>query len=381
MKGLVLLALLVVLQVGQYCRGNPTCGGNNLTEFDAPTPPQTATNLNLQFTCIYNDFNPDPTNYTIVPTPVIRIEPGDTVGFYSNPPQIYDWVDNDGTGTTLSLAHNPYTSTTPADGGESEGTETVDKTVEVELVITWPPSQLETLSVVPDLADGATVLIAEGFTALKSIEFTNNGVPAGLQAYLSTDGTVTVSLKGGMGLGVNVAAVGDTTELVLDVQTDEADLVFSSTTNNIVGKVHAANVATRTGKVFVDGVGAGGIVSDGNGPGLLLADDCERVDGECRPFDEGTTLKSPETDCQVTDVCLTTVSTLSQPSRSCELVTGAPPECAVGPGPTDPPSSGAGCGMMNRVDTNCKLESFSPVMVFVVSSIVAMVSVTFLDMF
>ena len=351
MNGLVLLTLLVVLQVGQYCTANPTCG-NNLTEFDAPAPPQTATNLILQFTCIYNDFNPDPTNYTIVPTPVIRIEPGDAVGFYSNPPQIYDWVDNDGTGTTLSLAHNPYTSTTtPTGEGESDGAESVDKTVEAEFVITWPSSQLEALSVVSDLADGTTVLIAEGFTALKSIEFSNNGV-AGLQAYLSTDGSVTVSLQGGLGLGVNVAAVGDTTELVLDVQTDTADLVFSSTTNNIVGKVHAANVAARTGNVFVDGVGAGGIVSDGNGPGLLLADDCERVDGECRPFDEGTTLKSPVTDCQVAEVCLTAVGTLSQPTRSCELFSGTPPECAVGPGPTDPPISGAAYGLTNRVNSD-----------------------------
>ena len=377
MKGLVLLTLLVVLQVGQYCTASPTCG-RNLTEFDAPEPPQTAKNLNLQFTCIYNDFNPDPTNYTIVPTPVIRIEPGDAVGFYSNPPQIYDWVDNDGTGTTLSLAHNPYmpsSTTTSTNEGESDGTESIDKTVEVEFVITWPPSQLEALSVVSDLADGTTVLIAEGFTALKSIEFSNNGV-AGLQAYLSTDGSVTVSLKGGLDLGVNVAAVGDTTELVLDVQTDTADFVFSSTTNNIVGQVHAANVAARTGNVFVDGVGPGGIVSDGNGPGLFLADDCERVDGECRPFDEGTTLKSPVTDCQVMEVCLTSVGTMSQPRRSCERVSGTPPECAVGPGPTDPPTSEASYSSTNRVNADYR-KSLSPAMVFVMITLVVTAFVSF----
>jgi hypothetical protein len=194
------------------------------------------------------------------------------------------------------------------------------------------------LTVVPDLAEGNKVHLAEGFTALESIEFISNGLPAGLEAYLSTDGTVTLTLAGGMSLGVHVVAVGGTTQLKLDVQTDTVDMEFSSTTSNIVGEVHAANDGARTGNVFVDGVGTGGIVSSGEGPGQLFADSCDRVDGECQSLD-GITLQLPDPDCVAVDVCPTAVSTLSQPARVCTLVSsGTPPGCATESVPTEAPS-------------------------------------------
>jgi hypothetical protein len=341
---LLVVFVTSLLQIG-YCRADDAtpplaCGAvdTNLTVFDGPAPPQTATTLNLQFTCIYNDFSADATEYQIVPAPVIKIQPGDDVAFYSNPPNIYDWVDQDGTGTTLSLAHNAFTSAS-FDGDEGQ------RPISVEFIITWPASQLERISVFADNAVSILVVIDEGFTALQSIEVLPGGGPTGLEAYLSTDGPVSLKLAGGMALGVHVAAVGSNTQLKLDVQTDTADIEISSTNNNIIGEVHAANVADRTGNVLVDGVGVDGIVSTGEGPGMLFANDCALVDGECQPLDDTMTLQAPNTDCQAVDVCLTSVSTLSQPERACTLVDGGTsPECAneAGAGsPTDAPASGA----------------------------------------
>lgn len=310
----------------------PSCTpGSNLTEFNNPLPPQTATILNLEFTCIYNDFGSFETTYQMVPSPVIRIEPGNKIGFYSNPPDIYDWVDQDG-GTTLSLAHNPFTLSN-----------TSSSFVTVEFVITWPADQLEGVTMVGDNGANNAVLLVEGFTALQSIDV-SGAAPTGLEAYLSTEGTVALQLRGEMALGAHVHVVdGTTTELTIDVENGSGDIEISGT--SVTGEVHAANIASRTGTVSVDGVGA--IMSTGEGPGLFYANDCDRVEGDCLGLD--TTLQAPDTECQATEVCLTLVATTSQPVRVCTQVDGGtPPQCQDGTttsSPTEAPGSGGeSCG-------------------------------------
>ena len=62
----------------------------NLTQLSGPKPSPTATFLDIDITCIYQQFANDTYSYQFVPLPFIRVEPGDAIGFYSNPPDIYD---------------------------------------------------------------------------------------------------------------------------------------------------------------------------------------------------------------------------------------------------------------------------------------------------
>jgi hypothetical protein len=263
----------------------------NLTKFNDPQPSQTATYLDIHFTCIYDDFAEGGISYQLVPAPFIRIEPGDSIAFFSTPPDIYDVIDRDG-GTTISLAHNPI--------NEEPG-----KTF---LVITWPAQQLERLSV--QTVNG-TILLAEGFTNLQELNVTGNR--GGLEAILSTEGTVKMRMTGQNLVGKRVQA-SENTKLEVYIETGEEDVeITTAAPNSITGEVHAIRNSRRTGSISLDGVEA--IISTGQGPGMLFADNCSKVVGNCSPLNG--TLSSPDPECRLTNTCLVTIFTTTVPVQTC----------------------------------------------------------------
>lgn len=266
----------------------------NLTRFNDPQPSQKATHLDIDFTCIYNDFATEGISYQFVPAPFVRVEPGDAIAFYSTPPDIYDIInrDDDDGGATISLAHNRVT--------QEPG--------QTFLVVTWPAEQLERLSV--GTING-TVLLAEGFTNLK--EFNVTGRRGGLEAFLSTQGTIQMRMTGENLVGKHVQ-VSENTELNVYIEHGEGDVEITATSpNSISGEVHAVRNTRRTGSVSL--VGIKSILSTGEGPGILFADDCSKVTGNCNPLNG--TLVTPDPDCRLTDTCLVTVFTRTEPGRTC----------------------------------------------------------------
>jgi hypothetical protein len=271
----------------------------SLTRLNDPQPPQTATFLDLDFTCIYNDFATDGISYQFVPAPFIRVEPGDDIAIYSNPPNIYDSVDRDGDNRVVSLAHNNVTALTFA---------TTTQPVPTFLVITWPAEQLERLRVG---TINATLLLAEGFTNLKELNVT--GRRGGLEAVLSTNGTIRLRMTGENLVGRHIVA-SESTQLEVYIEMGEENVEINATApNSISGEVHAIRNNRRTGNVSLAGVKS--IVSTGQGPGMLLADDCSKVQGNCHPFNG--TMQSPNPDCRLTNTCLVTVFTRTKPGRTC----------------------------------------------------------------
>jgi hypothetical protein len=273
----------------------------NLTEFDAPKPSQTATFLNIDITCIYQQFATDDRfSYQFVPAPFIRVEPGDAVGFYSNPPDIYDTIDrvsDDGTTEIISLAHNVATR-----GSAVNVT---------SFVITWPADQLEYIRMG---SINATLLLAEGFTNLREINVTAEF--GGLQATLTprSDGRPTyLQIRGRHLFGTVVEALEGTQRLIVDIETGENDVSIHAPPQTITGLVHAVRNTRRIGNVYLDGVQS--VEKTGLGPGQLFADECSNVIGECETL-SNTTLPSPDTECRLTDTCLVTAFTTWDP-RTC----------------------------------------------------------------
>lgn len=316
-----LLALLVLAMAVAGARGQ-SCP--NVTAFNKPFPSQTATFLDITFTCIYNGFSSNETIYQFVPSPFILVEPGDKIGFFTNPPDLYDIVEQDG-GTTLSLAHNPFTAP------PSEPT---------SFVITWPANQLERLRLG---SVNATLLLAEGFTNLKELNVT--GELGGLEAFLSTEGPMSLVLRGRNLVGTTVLVTSEATELAVDIQTGVGDTEVTSPRGGITGAVHAVRQVDRTGNVYLDGVQS--IESTGLGEGMLFADDCDNVEGRCSPLNQ--TLATPDTNCRSTDVCLVTARTLESPVRTCTL--SVEPDCIGSGGGGNPsePGGGSGSGAMQTL--------------------------------
>jgi hypothetical protein len=269
----------------------------DLQPFNNPQPSQSATFLDIEFTCIYNDLSPNQTIYQFVPAPFIRVEPGDNITFYSTPPDIYDIVDRDD-GATVSLAHNP---------AQSEPGQTL-------LVITWPAAQLQKLRVG---SINGTLLLAEGFTALQEINVT--GRLGGMEGFISTEGTARLRLTGENQVGKHIEA-SDNTKLDVYIETGVGNVEITAPANSITGEVHAVRMTQRTGSVSLKGVES--LESTGLGPGLLYADNCESVNGNCNPLDH-TNLTTPVPSCRLTKTCLVTAFTRSQPVRTC---TGQVPE-------------------------------------------------------
>jgi hypothetical protein len=267
--------------------------------------------LDIDFTCIYNEFATDGISYQFVPAPFIRVEPGDSIAFYSTPSDIYDSIDRDNA-TTISLAHNNISATTSI-------TTATTQPVPTFLVITWPAEQLERLRMG---TINATLLLAEGFTNLKELNVT--GRRGGLEAILSTEGTIQLRMTGENLVGRHIVASGNT-QLKVYIEMGEGNVEINATApNSITGEVHAIRNTRRIGNVSLDGVKS--IISTGQGPGMLLADDCSKVNGNCHPLNN--TMQSPDPKCRLTNTCLVTLFTLTSPARTC---TGQfPPEDTSG---------------------------------------------------
>ncbi|KAG7354352.1 hypothetical protein IV203_003708 [Nitzschia inconspicua] len=321
------------------CHAQTSCPADyNLTKINDPQPSQTATHLDVHFTCIYNDFATMGLTYPFVPAPFVRVEPGDSIAVYSTPPDIYDIINHDD-GTTVSLAHNTIT--------QEPG--------QTFLVITWPAQQLERLSV--GTING-TVLLAEGFTNLK--EFNATGRLGGVDAILSTQGTIKLRLIGENQVGKRFNA-SENTLLDVYIETGEGDVTITAAApNSITGEVHAVRNSRRTGSVSL--VGVESITSTGQGSGMLFSDDCSKVDGNCNPLTD--TLPNPDPACRLTNTCLVTAFTTTQPGRTCSGQ--FPPQgviTCVGGNPVNPPSSAS--------DTTTRLAvNVSILLFFLIQSLV-----------
>jgi hypothetical protein len=294
----------------------------NLTRFNDPQPSQTATYLDLDFTCIYNDFATNGISYQFVPAPFIRVEPGDNITFYSIPSDIYDTIDRDDD-STVSLAHNNIT------------TITTTQPVQTFLVITWPAEQLERLRV--GTING-TLLLAEGFTNLRELNVT--GRRGGLEAILSTEGTIRLKMTGENLVGRHIVA-SKNTQLQVYIEMGEGNVEINATApNSITGEVHAIRNTRRIGNVSLAGVKS--IVSTGQGPGMLWADNCSKVVGNCHLFNG--TMQSTNPDCRLTKTCLVTAFTRTSPGRTC---TGQFP----------PDDIGSSCGRDNTIPAKAFTKS------------------------
>eukprot|EP00539_Tryblionella_compressa_P007714 CAMPEP_0178766586 /NCGR_PEP_ID=MMETSP0744-20121128/19149_1 /TAXON_ID=913974 /ORGANISM="Nitzschia punctata, Strain CCMP561" /LENGTH=324 /DNA_ID=CAMNT_0020422329 /DNA_START=177 /DNA_END=1151 /DNA_ORIENTATION=- len=302
----------------------------NLTKFSPPEPGQTATLLDIDFTCIYNDFSREVFSYTYVPPTFVLVEPGDRIAFYSTPPNIYAFVERDD-GNTISLAHNIIT--------EEPG--------ETAFVITWPANQLEQIRMG---GINATLLLAEGFTNLREINVT--GELGGLEGYISSSSAY-MKLRGVHAYGTHVQVVSDETqELVVDIETGVGDMEIIAPANTITGLVHSIRNTERVGNVFLDGVKA--VESTGLGPGQLYADDCSKVTGNCNSLND-TDLESPNTDCRLADTCLVTLFTRTQPARTCisQLPEAGTP---CGGSSSDSDNNGGGSGTVASPGQQLKLH-------------------------
>lgn len=304
------------LTVGQSCLGN---------EFNQPFPNQNATFLDLDLTCIYDDFKPSLT-YQLVPSPFILVEPGDRIGFYSVPANIYDIVERDG-GATLSLAHNAFSDL---------------NSFQTTFFITWPANQLELLRM--NTING-TLLLSEGFTNLRQLNVT--GSLGGLEAYLSTKGKISVVLRGTNSPGSHIKVMDEATELVVDIETGVGDTEVSSPNGGITGRVHAIRITDRTGNVYLDGVKS--IVSTGSGPGMLFANDCSNVEGNCNPLT--TNLTNPDTQCRTSDVCLVNAVTAVSPVRTCTMTANENCGSNSGDNSSNPGTGGGSSGSVHRLMT------------------------------
>jgi hypothetical protein len=324
LSSLCLVFLLSNIMVMVQCQ--TSCPADmNLTEFNPPNPSATATFLDIDFTCIYNDFSAERVSYQFVPAPFVRVEPGDRVAFYSTPPDIYDIIDRNNDGTAITLAHNAIT--------EQPG--------QTALVITWPADQLERLRLG---SVNSTLLLVEGFTNLKELNVT--GRLGGLEAYISSD-DLYLNLQGEQEVATHIQMMSSSSEakLTVDIEIGVADIEIAAPDNSITGTIHAPRMTDRSGKVFLQGVES--VDATGQGPGMVYANDCSKVTGNCQPFNANTTLESPDTDCRLTNVCLVTAFSLSQPARTCsgQFPEGGTYSC---PGDNSTGEDGSNSGSVSR---------------------------------
>ncbi|KAL3903353.1 MAG: hypothetical protein SGILL_010478 [Bacillariaceae sp.] len=158
----------------------------------------------------------------------------------------------------------------------------------------------------------ATLLLAEGFTSLQELNVT--GRLGGLEAIISTEGSVNMRLTGDSLVGKHIA-IGDSTQLQVYIENGVGDVEIKGSPGSISGEVHAVRIQQRTGSVSLDGISS--IESTGQGPGMLYTDDCSSVNGNCNPLDSDVTFTTPDPSCRLTDTCLVTAFTTSMPVRTC----------------------------------------------------------------
>jgi hypothetical protein len=319
------LLLLFVVGTTTVAAATSCPSSMGLVELNPPKPTQTATFLDIDVTCIYQQFAENGTfSYQFVPSPFIRVEPGEMIAFYSNPPNIYDIVervsDDDSTTTIISLAHNVATKE-PVNG--------------TSFVITWPADQLEYVRMG---SVNATLLLAEGFTNLREVNVTAEF--GGLQATLSprSDGQpIYLQVRGRNRFGTTVEALNGTQQLIVDIETGENDISVIAPPSTITGLVHSVRNINRVGNVYLNGVQA--VERTGLGPGQLFANDCSNVVGECEPLK--STLSPPDTECRATDTCLVTAFTTWDPRICAGQFPGEGNTCERGG------NGGSGCGISN----------------------------------
>ncbi|KAL3925108.1 MAG: hypothetical protein SGARI_005906, partial [Bacillariaceae sp.] len=142
-----------------------------------------------------------------------------------------------------------------------------------------------------------------------------------MEGVISTQGTAKLRLTGENQVGKHIE-VSDGTRLEVYIETGVQDVSIIAPPLSITGEVHAIRNTQRTGSVSLTGVET--IESTGLGPGQLYADNCDNVNGNCNVLESNLT--APDPSCRLTDTCLVTVFTRSQPVRTC---TGQIPEAGA----------------------------------------------------